>query len=132
MACIIITFPEQQEGKEGNDACLVMTDNLDEVKNIILGKGLGVQGYDDGISFSECDCSTFKNGRYGILKLSLEQLKNAVKENEISWHKVIEWQRWGHGYINEETKTVVLNKRGVVISTYFQKIGYKIKFALLP
>lgn len=127
---ILISLPEQNEGKESNFSCFVDTSDLEKTKEIVQGRGLGVQGYDDGISFLILDEDKYKslNLPYAILKLNLDQLQNCISEGELNWHKIIEWQRWGYGYVDKETKIIILHKKEVDISSYFVKCGFAIKY----
>lgn len=127
---VLISLPEQNEGKEANFTCVVDNNDLEKIKEIVLGKGLGVQGYDDGVSFlilSEEEFQSF-DFPYALLKLSLDQLQNCISEGELNWHKIIKWQRWGYGYVDKEIKTIILHKKEVEISSYFVKCGFAIKY----
>lgn len=122
MFCLII-LPEQNEGKESGYVCKVLTDNIGLVKKNILGKGLGVQGYDDGVKVTLC--KEFNDWPYVILELTIEQLKCAIRDGEMSWKKVLGWQQFGHSYADGKTKIIVLDQE-VRISDYFKKTGYQI------
>lgn len=127
---ILISLPEQNEGKEANFVCVVMTDNLEAVQNIILKKGLGVQGYSDGISFvviKNQELEKFYSG-YEILKLKVNELREAVEAGELTWHKIISWQRWDYGYVAREIKAIFLKNKKIEISSYFAKCGYTINY----
>ncbi|MEA2006565.1 MAG: hypothetical protein U9O20_00175 [Patescibacteria group bacterium] len=63
--------------------------------------------------------------------LSLDYFKVALSQDELNWYNVVEWQRWGWGYVNEENSTIILHKEDVIISTYFAKCEYKIVYKIV-
>ena len=121
---IAVEMPEQNEGKEFNVVCLVKGANLEDVKSCIFGKGYGIQGYDYGVDAYECD--SLENLVYdNVPILDFKNFKIALKQGELTWYKVIEWQKWGGGYVDTEEKLVIINKR-VRVSNCFEKCGYNI------
>jgi hypothetical protein len=108
----IIEMSELQEGIEGYPVCIVDTDNITEIMKIIDGKGLGVQGTEDGV---RCWIQSEESAKqwhypYVLLFLDIETFRNGIEKKLITWHNVIEWQRWGMGSIFQDKKIIRIKK----------------------
>lgn len=123
-------MPEQNEGKEAGVVCLVKNTNLNDVEEVVFGKGFGVQGYDDGAKVY--GCNSIYSRIYDVPILSFDDFKLALKHGQLDWHKVAEWQRWGKGYAKREEKIIILRVEDVEISKCFAQCGYKILIKPLP
>ncbi|HTX86881.1 MAG TPA: hypothetical protein VMC41_02355 [Candidatus Nanoarchaeia archaeon] len=127
MSYIEIVMPEMEEGKEAGTVCYVKDADIEKVKQIVLGKGYGVQGTDSTVWINEVEKIT----SFAPI-LNFDDFAKALSQGELNWYYVVEWQRWHLGYVDCEKKTIVLNKEGVRISTCFVKNGYDIVVRPLP
>ena len=130
MSYIAVIMPEQNEGREAGVVSLVNGADLDAIKSMVFGKGYGVQGSDDGLKIFSCE--KVDDVAYAVPVLTFNDFAKALSAGELSWQKVVAWQRWYMGYVDRETKIITLNKENVVISKCFEKCGYKTIIKLLP
>jgi hypothetical protein len=121
---IAVKMPEQEEGKESGVVCLVKNASLENVKELVFGKGFGVQGHDDGVDVYGCD--DIDGLIYIVPILCLDDFKHALEDGQLNWYNVVEWQRWQKGYVKCKEKIIVLNSENVEISKCFEQCGYQI------
>lgn len=127
---VVVEFPELQEGREAHPVAIVATDDIEEVRKVIVGKGLGVQGTEDGVT---CWLAGIEEihywyySQYHPILLNLETFKDALEKKLLNWHNIIEWQRWGYGYVIRKEKIIRIKKNArQMVSRIWEKTGYQI------
>jgi hypothetical protein len=127
---VIVSMPELQEGLEGYPVCVVNTEDVQKVEKILTGKGLGVQGTEDGVKWwtaTEEEAGRW-NHPYALLQLELDAFATAIEKGTLDWHSVIGWQRWGSGYVLPERRTIrIKGSAREDISPLWETLGYVIE-----
>lgn len=127
--CIIVCMPELQEGLESYPVCIIDGDKVKEVEEIVKRKGLGVQGTEDGIDIRLTTVADFQKWTWPHkpLYIDLETFRKGIEKNEINWHKIIGWQRWGQGTVFQKEKIIKIKKSSEdELSSLWKELGYEI------
>ena len=131
---VVVCMPELQEGLESYPVCIIDWDRVKEVEEIVKGKGLGVQGTEDGIDIYLRTVKEWEEWGhpYEPLHLDLETFRKGIEKNEINWHKVIGWQRWGRGTVFPEKKIIMIEKNSKdELSSLWEELGYRLILRLV-